>query len=155
MLMSLYHLKSCMSKNSTSLSCRISLTECSRSSFDLTVVCRFLSLSLSAMSLTVVNVKFNLWVLDFMLDPVVCVEHWRRVFTSRARWILLWRRVTRFRLKCYASINVLSFEASYKTRFELQSCNNLIFTLIMSLYTSYMCLYIFASSRIPWLILRR
>jgi hypothetical protein len=36
-----------------------------------------------------------------------------------------------------------------------QSCNNLISTLIMSLYASYVCLSIPASSRIPWSILRR
>jgi hypothetical protein len=41
-LMSLYYLKLCMSRSLTAWSRWVSLTERSRSSFDLTVVCRFL-----------------------------------------------------------------------------------------------------------------
>jgi hypothetical protein len=40
--MSLYHLKPCMSRSWTAWSQRASLAKCSRSSFALTVVCRFL-----------------------------------------------------------------------------------------------------------------
>jgi hypothetical protein len=36
-----------------------------------------------------------------------------------------------------------------------QSCNNLIYTLIMSLYPLYVCLHVLTSSRIPQLILWR
>jgi hypothetical protein len=43
--MSLYHLKPCMSRCLAALSQRVSFAERSRSSFALTVVCRFLSLS--------------------------------------------------------------------------------------------------------------
>jgi hypothetical protein len=47
-LMSLYHLKPCMSRSQTTWSRWISLVERSRSSFALTVVCRSLSLTLSS-----------------------------------------------------------------------------------------------------------
>jgi hypothetical protein len=46
-LMSLYHLKPCMSRSRTVWSRWVSLAECSRSGFALIVVCSFLPLSLS------------------------------------------------------------------------------------------------------------
>jgi hypothetical protein len=54
-------------------------------------------------------------------------------------------------LKCYTSTNVLSFEASFAflSCNLKQNCNNLISTLIMSLYALYVCLCILTSSRIP------
>jgi hypothetical protein len=80
----------------------------------------------------------------------------KKVFTSSARWILLWHRVIHFRL------NVTLLQMFYLLKHFLllyhviakQNCNNLISTLIMSLYASYLCLRILASSRIPRLILR-
>jgi hypothetical protein len=64
-LISLYHLKSCMSRSLTAWSQQVSLAERSRSSFALTVVCMFLPFSLPALPLTTVSVKFRLkcWIL--------------------------------------------------------------------------------------------
>jgi hypothetical protein len=49
-----------MSKSLTAWSCRVSLAECSRSSFALTIMCRFLSLPLPVMLLTAVSEKSTL-----------------------------------------------------------------------------------------------
>jgi hypothetical protein len=38
----------CMSRSPTAWSCQVSLAECSRSSFALTIVCKYASLSLSS-----------------------------------------------------------------------------------------------------------
>jgi hypothetical protein len=123
----------------------------------LTFVCRFLSLSLSllVMLLMAISEKSRLWVLDYVLEPVTGVELPKKVFTSRARWMPLHCRVS-LPLKCYTFASVLSFEAfSASLPWILkQSCNNLTYTLIMSLYASYVCVCIFASSRIPRSILR-
>jgi hypothetical protein len=136
--------------------CRlISLPERSRSSFALTVVCRFLFLSLPAMPLTAVSRKSRLWVLDSVLEPLTGLECWRRfsplneVNTPVALSYLL-------PLKCYTSTNVLLKHLLLLWLVNSkQSCNNLISTLIMSLYASYVCLCILASSKIPQSILKR
>jgi hypothetical protein len=54
-------------------------------------------------------------------------------------------------LKCYTFANVLFFETpSASLSCDLkQSCINLISTLIISLYASYVCLFILALLRIP------
>jgi hypothetical protein len=144
----------CMSTSYTAWSWRVNLVERSRSSFALTVVCRFLSLLV--MPLTAVSGKSKLWVLDSVLEPVAGVELSKKIFTSRARWILLWHQVVRFHL------NVMLLQMFYLLKhFPLlylviskQSCNNLISTLIISLYASYVCLCILPLLRIPRSILR-
>jgi hypothetical protein len=147
----------CMSRSLTAWSCWASLVECSRSSFALTVVCMFLLFSLPMMLLTTVSGKYRLWVLDYILDSVACVELPKMVFTSRARWVLLWHRVIIF------CLNVTLSQMFYLLKHLLllhlviskQSCNNLISTLIMSLYASFVCLCILTSSKISRSILRQ
>jgi hypothetical protein len=137
----------------------VSLAERSCSSFApfVSLLCAGFSLSLpllvSPLTATIGDPGF--YVLDSVLEPIAGAELPKKVFRSRARWMPLQHRVS-LPLKCYASVSVLSYEAllllslvNLKT-----SCNNLIYTLIMSLYASFVCLRILASSRIPRLILR-
>jgi hypothetical protein len=84
-LMSLYHMKPCMSRSRTTWSRWVHLVECSRSSFVLTVLCRFLSLSLPAMPLTAVSGKSRLLVLDSVLEPIAGVVLPKKCFISRTR----------------------------------------------------------------------
>jgi hypothetical protein len=107
-LKSLYHLKHLYVQKSTAWSCWVSLAEwslvmssqsCWAYSLKLcfiTVVCKFLFSSLPVLPLMGIIGKSKLWVLDFVLDPVVGVELLKEVFTSRARWIFLWCQVNHF-----------------------------------------------------------
>jgi hypothetical protein len=63
-----------MSRSLTAWSCRVSLVERSHSSFALTIVGRFLLLSLPVMPLMTISGKSRLQALDFVLEPVAGVE---------------------------------------------------------------------------------
>jgi hypothetical protein len=102
------------------------------------------------MLLTTVSGRSRLWVLDSVLEPVAGVALPKKVFTFRARWILLWCQVMLPHMFYLLKHLLLLYLVISK-----QSCNNLISTLIMSLYTSYVSLCILASSRIHRSILRR
>jgi hypothetical protein len=91
----------CMSRSLTAWSCRVSLAERSRSSFTFNYCVQVpLPLYLPAMPLTTVNGKSRLWV----LEPVTGVQLSKKVFTSRARWILLWGECSIFWSIFYFSI---------------------------------------------------
>jgi hypothetical protein len=89
----------CMSWFMAFESRRISLVECSRSSFPLFVslLCAGLSLSLSSRDV----VGGHQWEVQALSAGVrVGARHWcrvmKKVFTSSVRWVLLWRQVKRF-----------------------------------------------------------
>jgi hypothetical protein len=84
-LMSLYHLKPCMSRSQTAWSRRAGLAERSRSSFALTIVCRFLPFLSSGDAVDDHQWEVQVYVLDSMLEPIVGVELPKKVFISRAR----------------------------------------------------------------------
>jgi hypothetical protein len=78
-LMSLYHLKPCMSRSRTAWPRQVSLVERSRSSFVLFIsVCVQVFLSLLVKPLMAVSGKSRLWVLYSMLEPITGVECRRR-----------------------------------------------------------------------------
>jgi hypothetical protein len=104
-LMSLHHLKFCMSRSWTAWFWRVSLAEHSHSGFALTVVCRFLPpLSLPMMPMTIVSGKSRLRVLDSVLEPIAGVELSKKVFTSRGMLLLLWHWVICFHLNPVPSL---------------------------------------------------
>jgi hypothetical protein len=84
-IMSLYHLKPCMSRSQTAWSRRVSLVEHSRSSFALTVVCRFLPFLSSGDAVDDRQREVHACMLDSMLEPVVGVVLPKKVFTSSVR----------------------------------------------------------------------
>jgi hypothetical protein len=102
-----------------------------------------LLLSLLVMLLMAISGKSRLCMLDSVLDSIAGVELLMKVFTLRARWILL---TSRYML----ALNVTVPQMFYPLKYLLlqclvnlkQSCNNIISTLIMSLYASYACLCI-------------
>jgi hypothetical protein len=104
------------------------------------------------MPLTAISGKSRLWV----LEPVTSVELPKKVFTSTVRLILSWRRVICFRLNITLSqmFYLLKHLLFLYLVFSKQRSNNLINTLITSLYVAYVCLCILASSGIPQSILR-
>jgi hypothetical protein len=79
-LMSLYHLKSCMSRSRTDGSVLLSVVAQALHFCISVCACFSLSLSLLAKPLAAVSGKFRLWMLDSVLEPVAGVE-WRRMFS--------------------------------------------------------------------------
>jgi hypothetical protein len=142
----IYHWSLGMSASLTAWSCQVSLIEHSRSSFDLTVMCRLLLSSLPTMPLTVISEKSGLWVVELITG----VELSNNIFTFRTKWILLWYRVVHFHwnitlLQIFYLLKHLLLRYHVISKFY---CNNLVSTLIMYLYVSYVCLYVLTSLRI-------
>jgi hypothetical protein len=95
--MSLYHLKPCMSRSRTAWSWWVSLAEHSRSSFALFVSVLCVGFSISPGD----AIGGHQWEVQSLSAGIHAGAHHycsvpKNIFTSRERWLLLWRRVVRF-----------------------------------------------------------
>jgi hypothetical protein len=125
-----------MSRSLTAWSWRVSLVECSRSSFAFNC-CVKVSLSLFQRCHWWQSVRSpGFEVLDSVPRPIVGVELPKKVFTSRARWISLIIELNDSANMFYLSKHLLLLNLVI---FKLK-CNNLIFNEILISYALYVCL---------------